>query len=96
MLTHEKIAEAVAKTAMRFSLKKVSYFGSYAEGVATEESDLDILVEFFNPHVSLWTVEDFKNRLEEELNISVDVVYEPLSTLAISDVENIIPVYEKA
>jgi len=96
MLTHERITEAVAKTARGFSLKKVSYFGSYANGMATEESDLDILVEFFNPHVSLWTVEDFKNRLEEELNVCVDVVYAPLSTWTITEIENTIPVYEKA
>ena len=96
MLTHEKITEAVAKTATRFSLKKVSYFGSYADGKATEESDLDVLVEFFNPHVSLWTVEDFKHRLEEELNVSVDVIYAPLSTWTINEIENTIPVYEKA
>ena len=46
MLTHERIVDAVAKTATRFPLKKVSYFGSYADGVMTEQSDLDILERF--------------------------------------------------
>ena len=46
MLTHEQIVQAVAKAATEFPLTKVSYFGSYADGKATEESDLDLLVEF--------------------------------------------------
>jgi predicted nucleotidyltransferase len=96
MLTHEKITEAVAKTATRFSLKKVSYLGSSADVKETEKNDLDVLVEFFNPYVSLWTIEDFKHRLEEELNISVDVIHAPLSKGAVLEIENTIPVYEKA
>jgi len=51
MLTHEEIVKAVAKAATQFSLEKVSYFGSYADGNATEKSDLDVLVEFSDPPV---------------------------------------------
>ena len=94
MLTHEKIVDAVAKTAMRFSLKKVSYFGSYADGNATEQSDLDILVEFTCPNVSLWTIANVKFDLENELNIPVDVIHAPLPQGAIIKIEKMIPVYE--
>jgi predicted nucleotidyltransferase len=34
------------KAATTFPLTKVSYFGSYTDGRETEESDLDVLVEF--------------------------------------------------
>ena len=78
MLTHEKIVEAVAKKAERFPLKKVSYFGSYADGNATEESDLDLLVEFTKT-VSLWTLIGLQHDLEDELNVPIDVVRVPLS-----------------
>jgi len=94
MLTHEKIVDAVAKTAMRFSLKKVSYFGSYADGNATEQSDLDILVEFACPNVSLLTIAHVKYDLENELNIPVDVIHVPLPQGAIIKIEKTIPVYE--
>ena len=49
MLSHEDICKAVSEVAARFPLKKVSYFGSYAEGRASMESDLDLLVEFVSP-----------------------------------------------
>jgi predicted nucleotidyltransferase len=94
MLTHETIVDAVTKTAKRFSLKKVSYFGSYAEGKASEKSDLDILVEFLYPNVSLWTIADLKFSLEEELSIRVDVIHAPLPQGAIIKIGKTVPVYE--
>ena len=79
MLTHERIVDAVAKRAEQFSLRNVSYFGSYADGNATEKSDLDLLVEFANPtDVSLFTIIGLKHDLEDDLNIPVDVVTVPV------------------
>ena len=95
MLTHEEIVRAVAKAAAQFSLKKVSYFGSYADGKATEESDLDLLVEFYNPPVSLLTVIGLKHNLEEELNIPVDVINSPLPNKARIKIRKTVPVYER-
>ena len=93
MLTHEKIVEAVAKKAERFPLKKVSYFGSYAEGNATEESDLDLLVEF-TKSVSLLTLCGLINALEDELNIPVDVVCSPVSKKSYIKIGKTVTVYE--
>jgi predicted nucleotidyltransferase len=95
MLTHKKIMETIAKTAEQFSLKKVSYFGSYADNKATEQSDLDLLVEFVSPHVSLFTIAGLKYTLEEELSISVDVIHAPVPKGAIIDIGKMVSVYER-
>ena len=94
MLTHARIVDAVAKTAMRFPLKKVSYFGSYVDGTMTEQSDLDILVEFAQPNVSLWTIAGLKCDLEDELSIPVDVIHAPLPQGTLIKIGKTIPVYE--
>ena len=78
MLTHEKIVDAIEKAAKEFPLTKVSYFGSYAEGCATEESDLDLLVEFEEPAISILTVIRLKRYLENELAKPIDVIHAPL------------------
>ena len=78
MLTHEKIVDAIEKAAKEFPLTKVSYFGSYAEGCATEESDLDLLVEFEEPAISILTVIRLKHYLENELAKPIDVIHAPL------------------
>ena len=92
MLTHDKIVEAVTKAAGQFSLSKVEYFGSYADGLATEESDLDLLVEFTTDSVSLLTIIGLKQYLEEELTIPVDVVHAPISPEAIIEIERTVRV----
>ena len=99
MLTHEQIVQAVEKAATKFPLTKVLYFGSYADGKATEESDLDLLVEFpKEARISLLDVMDFKQNLEDELSVSVDVVGLPLTEKAQKRliIRKTVPVYEQA
>jgi predicted nucleotidyltransferase len=96
MLTHERIFDAISKAAVKYPLTKVSYFGSYADGKATDESDLDLLVEFDKPTVSILTIIGLKNYLEEELGISVDVIHAPLPKGAIIEIGKEVPVYGQA
>jgi predicted nucleotidyltransferase len=95
MLTHEQIVNAVAKAATKFPLTRVSYFGSYADGIATEESDLDVLVEFTTDAVSLLKIIALKHNLEDELNIKVDVLHAPLPETSRLKIRNTVPVYER-
>ena len=64
MITHEQICSAIAKAAETHPIKKVSYFGSFADGRATSKSDLDILVEFHKPRISLFVLSAIKLDLE--------------------------------
>ena len=97
MLTHEQIVQAAQKAAMKFPLTKVSYFGSYADGRATEESDLDVLVEFTTDSISLLKIIALKHNLEDELNIKVDVLHAPLPEKAQKrlKIRKTVPVYER-
>ena len=93
MVTHEEIVKAVVKTAELHPIKKVSYFGSYASGNATNESDLDLLIEFNLPRVSLLLLSTIKIELEELLNISVDVIRAPLPKDSLLELHNEVQVY---
>ena len=95
MLSHEEICNAVSKLANTFSLTKVSYFGSYAEGKATGKSDLDMLVEFVRPNVSVWTIAGLKSSLEAELRVPVDVIHAPLPEGAIIEIGKTVVAYEQ-
>ena len=78
MLTKSAIREAVYRLKSTYSLKEVSIFGSYATGMATDKSDLDLLVEFEQPAVSLLKLNSLKIDLEDALGITVDVIHAPL------------------
>jgi len=56
----------------KFKVKKLGIFGSYARGESSEKSDIDILVEFYEPIG--WEFFDLKDFLEDQLSIGVDLV----------------------
>ncbi|MDR1013534.1 MAG: nucleotidyltransferase domain-containing protein [Coriobacteriales bacterium] len=93
MLTHEDIRSGVQGLAGDYPIVRVSYFGSYADGRATDGSDLDVLVEFATPAVSLLTLLEIKYRLEDALEVPVDVVHAPVPEGSLLEVCNEVPVY---
>jgi predicted nucleotidyltransferase len=56
-------------------MSRIGIFGSYARGEQTEDSDVDLLVEFSAPVG--WEFTDLKRRLEEILGVRVDLVTVP-------------------
>lgn len=78
MLTEDRIRNAVNELKSAYALRTVSIFGSYAEGRATANSDLDLLVEFYQPAVSLMKLNALKYDLEDTLGLPVDVIHAPL------------------
>ena len=93
MLTHERICSAVMHTASSYPIKRASYFGSYAEGRQTESSDLDLLLEFRDPAVSLIMLSAIKNDLEDQLKVSVDIVHAPLTKNSFIEIGKEVLVY---
>lgn len=78
MPTEERIRRAVDGLKSVYHLQSVSIFGSYAEGRATANSDLDLLVEFDTPAVSLVKLNALKYDLEDALGLPIDVIHAPL------------------
>ena len=78
MPTVEAIRNTVNSLKADYELRRVSIFGSYADGRATSDSDLDLLVEFDAPAVSLVKLNALKYDLEDALGLPVDVIHAPL------------------
>ena len=93
MLNIQQIMDGVKTVAAEYPITKVELFGSYAEGRNQQDSDVDLLVEFSSPRVSLITLNGLKCRLEEILNTEVDVIHGPLPDGAMIEINRRIPVY---
>jgi predicted nucleotidyltransferase len=93
MLTHEDICKAVRKEALKYKISKAYYFGSYAKGSQNDNSDLDLLVDFDAPAVSLFTVAGLAADLEETLKIEVDVLKLPLPKETRLHIEKVVKCY---
>jgi predicted nucleotidyltransferase len=63
---------------------KIGLFGSYARGEETEQSDIDILVEF-KKQITLFDLGEMKYDLTELLNRQVDIVTERAINKRIKD-----------
>jgi len=95
MLNLDQITADIIKVVVSYPVKTVSLFGSYAEGSATENSDVDLLVEFITPNISLFTLLNLKYALEEKLHKKVDVIHAPIDENALINPTKVIKIYEQ-
>lgn len=78
-MTTDDIKKTVVTFVDKYSIKSIVLFGSRANGTNTANSDVDLIVEFFNP-VSLITLSKLKLDVEAALGLDVDIVHGPLSS----------------
>ncbi len=57
----------------KYSVTELGVFGSYARGSQTEQSDVDVLIDYQEP-LSLLELIHLENSLSDYLGIKVDVV----------------------
>jgi predicted nucleotidyltransferase len=67
-----KLSENKERLYSRYGLSNIAVFGSYARNQQTDESDIDILVEFNKP-IGIEFI-DLAQELEQILSIKVDLV----------------------
>jgi len=77
MPTLEMIQQAVLQAASEYPVKRIELFGSYANGTADTDSDVDFLVEFSENPTSLIHICGLRETLSELLNLDVDIVKLP-------------------
>ena len=67
-----KLAELLIDFKKKYPIESLAIFGSYARGDQTDQSDLDLLVEF-NDRIGIRFV-DLAEELERKLGMKVDLV----------------------
>lgn len=72
VLSLNKIKEIVKPIALKYRVKEIYLFGSYARGEATDESDLDFLV-FGGENFKLTMIFSLAEELREAFQKNVDV-----------------------
>lgn len=68
-----EIKKIIQPIASQYGVKKVFLIGSYAQGTATPNSDIDLLIEKGEP-LSLLKLAGLRQSFQDELNLSVDLL----------------------
>jgi len=68
----DKLRQVKPYLQQKYAVKSVGLFGSFADGTYTDNSDVDIVVEFERPIG--WQFFTLEKYLEETLNRKVDMV----------------------
>lgn len=73
MLTVSQIKKIVAKLGKKYGIKSAYLFGSYAKNTATEDSDVDLVIDKGDIHTFRGYFE-LHEELEKELGTKVDLL----------------------
>ncbi len=76
-MSNDIIKEKVLLVVKEYPVRRVVLFGSRAEETNQENSDVDLIMEFYEP-ISLFTLSDIRLRLEEILGLDVDIIHGPI------------------
>jgi predicted nucleotidyltransferase len=68
-----ELREMMAELRGKYHVKKIGIFGSFSKGRQTEQSDLDLVVEFEQP-IGMMAFVHLRNRIADRLGIRVDLV----------------------
>ncbi len=95
MININSIRANIEPLVEKYNIDSIDLFGSYANGNATEKSDIDLLVKFVVPVPSIFAVMGFKEELEQKLKMPVDIVTLPITRPEKLKIEKTIRIYEK-
>ena len=94
-MTTAKIKEAILQLTKEYPISKVILFGSRAAGTNSENSDIDLIMEFSKP-ISLLTISAITCQLEEMLSLDVDIIHGPIRSDDIIEVHDEVLLYDVA
>lgn len=75
MILDYHLSQQIIALLKPYGPERISVFGSYARGEATDKSDLDILISFKN-QIGLLQLIHIEQELADQLNLEIDLVTE--------------------
>ncbi len=77
-MVNSELKNFINEISGKYNLKKVILFGSRADGTNREDSDIDLMIEYNTPTVSIFTTVGLMQEIQGKFNVPVDIVRYPL------------------
>ena len=83
-MANTELKSFIDEISSKYNLKKVILFGSCANGTNREDSDIDLMVEYNTPTVSIFSTVGLMQEIQEKFNVPVDIIRYPLKNQGIN------------
>lgn len=91
-MTIEDIKNTVLEIVELYPISRVTLFGSRANGSARPDSDVDFIIEFNKP-VTIITISQITQTLENLLQTNVDVIHGPVRETDLLEIDEEVELY---
>ena len=91
-MNNEILKEKISYIISKYPIKKITLFGSRAEGTNRADSDVDLIMEFSIP-VSLLMLSQIRCDLEELLGLDVDIIHGPIRETDMIEIGKMVELY---
>ena len=91
-MTISEIKNKVLEIVSDYPISKIMLFGSRATQNNRNDSDVDLIIEFYE-NISLLTLSDIKIRLQDLLGLDVDIIHGPLDGTELIEIDKVVELY---
>ena len=91
-MTVDKIKEIVNQIVDKYPISRIILFGSRAAGINSNDSDIDLIIEF-KEAISLFTIAKIKIELEEISGLEVDIIHGPIQETDMIEIGKTVELY---
>ena len=90
--TIDSLKRSLLNIVEAYPIRRITLFGSRADGTNREDSDVDLIIEFSAP-ITLMTISRLRCELEELLGLGVDIIHGPIQSTDMIEIGKVVELY---
>ena len=91
-MTIDSLKRSLLNIVEAYPIRRITLFGSRADGTNREDSDVDLIIEFSAP-ITLMTISRLRCELEELLGLGVAIIHGPIQPTDMIEIGKVVELY---
>ena len=91
-MTIDSLKRSLLNIVEAYPIRRITLFGSRADGTNREDSDVDLIIEFSAP-ITLMTISRLRCEFEELLGLGVDIIHGPIQPTDMIEIGKVVELY---
>ena len=91
-MTIDSLKRSLLNIVEAYPIRRITLFGSRADGTNREDSDVDLIIEFSAP-ITLMTISRLRCELEELLGLGLDIFHGPIQPTDLIEIGKVVELF---